>query len=260
VLTSDWVPVMASVLDRVLRAVMCIALATASQAFAGEFSVNPIRLDLRASARSGAIGVRNEGKEKLSFQLQAMSWSQDAEGKDQYAETQDLVFFPRILSVEAGEEGLVRVGAKNAVVESEKTYRLFIEELPGPVKTPQSGAQVNVLVRFGAPVFLAPVRAQDGLDITRVELAKAVLSLSARNTGNRHQIIRGVDVKVVDSDGKVIYSVTLADRYMLAGASKTFGSAIPIEHCAKAKSVAVEVKTDKASASQKLDITPAMCP
>ena len=40
-------------------------------AFAGEFSVNPIRLELGANVRSSVIGIKNEGRQKLSFQLQA---------------------------------------------------------------------------------------------------------------------------------------------------------------------------------------------
>ena len=45
-------------------------------AWSGEFVVDPIRLELSPSARSGVISVRNEGKDKLLFQMQAREWSQ----------------------------------------------------------------------------------------------------------------------------------------------------------------------------------------
>ena len=95
-----------------------------SQVWAGDFSVNPIRIDFGPGVRSSALSVRNEGKEKLGFQVEAMEWTQDAAGADQYAESRDLVYFPRILSVAPGEEGLIRVGVKAPVVPVEKTYRL----------------------------------------------------------------------------------------------------------------------------------------
>ena len=228
---------------------------------AGEFSVNPIRLELGTIVRSGLITVRNEGKTKLSFQLQSMEWTQDATGKDQYADSSDLVFFPKIMSVEPGEEGLIRVGIKNSVVPSERTYRLFIEELPGIAKTPDgASAQINVLIRFGAPIFVTPIKPQDSLDIEGVELAKGILTLSAKNSGNRHQVVEGIYLKGFDARGNEIYALTLADRYLLAGTSKTYKTTIAAYQCSKIVNLSIDFKTDKVSVPRKLDITRAMCP
>lgn len=242
-------------------AAWCGALLSCMPAVAGEFSVNPIRLELGAAARSGVIGVRNEGREPLSFQLQAMEWTQDATGQDQYADTQNLVFFPKIMTVEPGKEGLVRVGNKNAVLPTERTYRLFIEELPGIAKTPEGkSAQVNVLIRFGAPIFLTPLKPQDSLDIERFTLAKGTLTISAKNTGNRHQFVQGIQLKGTDDVGTEVYALTLADRYLLTGTAKTYTTAIAADQCAKVTSLTLEFKTDKLSVARKLDVTRAMCP
>lgn len=236
------------------------ALLWAGTALAGEFTVNPTRLDLGASARSGAVTVRNEGKHPLSFQLQAMEWAQDATGKDQYTEARDLIFFPKILTVEPGQEGVVRVGTRTPVVPTEKTYRLFIEELPGNSKDPDKpGVQITFLIRFGAPVFIAPVQPQDGLQVEGVGLANGELSLSARNTGNRHQIIKGIHLKGSDAAGKEVYSATLADRYLLAGAVKPFKTTIASDQCMTIAALEIEIKTDRLSATRKLDVTRAMC-
>lgn len=238
----------------------CGALLAFGPATAGEFSVNPIRLELGAAVRSGVIVVKNEGKEKLGFQLAAMEWTQDAEGKDQYADSADLIFFPKIMTVEPGQEGLIRVGAKKPVTPTEKTYRLFIEELPGPAKSPEkSGVNVNVLIRFGAPVFVNPLKAQDGLEIEGLSLAKAAAGFSAKNTGNRHQVVQGIHLKGKDAGGKEIYALTIADRYLLAGTNKPYSTVINVEQCLRMAALEVEVKTDKASATRKLDVTSAMC-
>lgn len=227
---------------------------------AGEFTVNPVRLELGAAARSGVILVKNEGKEKLAFQLQASEWSQDALGKDQYSETRDLIFFPKIMTIEPGEEGLVRVGTRAAVVQTEKTYRLFIEELPGAAKAAQgTGATLNVLIRFAAPIFVIPVNPADSADIASLALARGVLAMSVKNTGNRHQIIQGIQLAGVDAQGKEVYTMTLADRYLLAGATKSYSATIPADQCTKIAGLSVELKTDKVGVKRKLDITPAMC-
>ena len=233
----------------------------ATQLQAGEFVVSPIRLDLNTHSRSGVISVRNEGKEKLNFQLQATEWTQDAHGADQYDDTRDLVFFPKIMSVEPGEEGVVRVGARNLAVPTEKTYRLFIEELPGPAPADGDGksARINVLIRFGAPIFVAPIKPEDRLDVGNLEVSQGVLTLTVKNSGNRHQRVEGIQLTGTDLQGKEVYALTLADRYLLAGTTKSYTTAIPADQCAKIAGLTVELKTDKAGAGRQMPITRSMC-
>lgn len=252
---------MTSPIKDLVLAVLCSAVLASAPCHAGEFSVNPIRLELGTSVKSGVIAVKNEDKRKLNFQLQAMEWTQSADGKDQYADTPDLVFFPKILSIEPGQEGLIRVGTKTPVVATEKTYRLFIEELPGADQRPEgSAAQINVLIRFGAPVFVTPAKPQDSLDIESFHLSKGVVTIAAKNIGNRHQLVQGIDLKGTDSTGQEVFALTLADRYLLAGTAKSYTTLLSAAQCAKISSLALEFKTDKFSTARKLDVSRTMCP
>ena len=197
----------------------------------------------------------------MNFQLEAMEWTQDATGKDLYAGTRDLIFFPKIMTLEPGEEGIVRVGIRPGTLTTVKTYRLFIEELPGAKKEPQtSGAQINFLIRFGVPIFSAPSQPQDSLDIETLGMRKGAFELAVKNTGNRHQIVKGVQLKGLDAAGNQVYSLDIADRYLLAGTRKSYTSTIGGEQCQKIAVLAVEVKTDRLSEIRKLDVTRAMCP
>lgn len=230
-------------------------------AWAGDFSVNPIRVELGVGARSAAITVVNEGKEKLSFQLQGMEWTQDAAGADQYKETPDLVFFPKIMSVEAGQEAVIRLGLKPAAATSERTFRLFIEELPGRVTKPEGNvAQVNVLVRFGVPVFAAPARPQDALGIEGLELNKGQVSFAARNTGNRHHLFKSVKLEGRDAAGRRVYGLQIAERYLLASSVKSFSATLPPEACRQMVRLEVEVQTDKLTETRLLEVSSPMCP
>lgn len=235
-------------------------LAAASTAGAADFSVNPIRLEFGPNLRSAIFTVRNDGKERLGFQVDAMEWTQDATGADRYTETRDLIFFPKILAIEAGGEGIIRVGAKNVVLPAEKTYRVFIQEMPSSTQAAAAtGPQVTLLMRFGAPVFIAPAKPADSADITVLALTKGVLGLSVVNTGNRHQMIQGVNIKAADERGNEVFALTLADRYLLAGATKAFTASIPSDKCYQAATLTVEFKTDKLSLTRKLDVNRAMC-
>lgn len=233
-----------------------------SRAWAGgDFAIAPLRVDLGPGARSAAITVTNEGKERLNFQLDAKEWTQDAAGKDQYAETSELIFFPRLMSVEPGQEGIVRVGVKAAPAATEKSYRLFIEELPGLQRRPEgNGAVVNVLIRFGVPIFAAPIQPQDALAIESVEVKNGVVAVTARNAGNRRQVIQGVHLKGADRAGASVYGLDIADRQLLAGAARTYTASIPPEQCQNIAVLSIEVKTDKLSETRSLDVTRAMCP
>lgn len=239
---------------------LLVALAAADPLVAGEFSVNPVRLELGAAARSGAVEVRNEGSRDLGFQIDVKEWIQDAQGKDQYLDTADIVFFPKIMTVAPGQDRVIRVGAKAPVTATERTYRLFIEELPSNVERgPAKGAQINLLIRFGAPIFVGPVRPQDALALDQVALAQGELTLAVQNSGNRHQVIEGIHLRGVDAAGQQSYAATLADRYLLAGARKTFRSTIPQDRCVRLASIDVEVKTNRGSARQTVPVTPRMC-
>lgn len=242
------------------RAAAWLALAFLPAALAGEFSVNPIRVDLDARARSAAISVVNEGKEKLNFQLQAMDWTQDGAGADQYNETRDLVFFPKIMSVEAGQEAVIRVGLKAGAAASERSFRLFIEELPGVVKAPAGNvAQINVLIRFGVPIFAAPIQPRDGLGIEGLDLKNGLITFGARNTGNRHHVFKGIRLEGRDAAGQRVYGLEIADRYLLASSLKSFSTAVPPDQCRQLASLELEIQTDKLTENRKLEVSAPMC-
>lgn len=248
------------------RAVAALAgLVFACAPSQAQFAVSPIRLELGTNARSGAIAVRNEGKEAITFQVQSLAWTQDSEGKDRYEDSKDLVFFPKLMTVEPGQEGLIRIGTKTPAVPSEKTYRLFIEQLPAAAQAdakpagPRGSAQVNVLIRFGAPIFVGPVTPQDSAQFTAMSLSKGTLTLGIRNTGNRHQLVQGIEIKGTDAQGNEVYSLTLADRYLLAGTAKNYTAAIPPAECNRIAGLTVELKTDKLGLKNRLDVTRAMC-
>lgn len=238
----------------------CMALLWGAPAAAGEFSVNPVRLELGPAARSGAISVKNEGKHPLSFQLQAREWRQDADGKDEHVDTADLVFFPKIMTVEPGQEGVIRVGTRTPVVPTEKTYRLFIEELPSNVRPPEGpGAKINFLIRFGAPIFVGPAQPKDALELGTPTLAAGQLAFSARNDGNRHQMIQSIRIQGMDAQGQQVVSLALADRYILSGVSKPYLATIAPDQCQKLAALEVGLTTDKQEVKRRIEVTRSMC-
>jgi len=225
--------------------------------YSGEFRVMPIRLDFDRGAKSGVITVVNEGEEKLHVQMKAFEWSQDADGKDKYVETNDIIFFPRMMMLEKKEERILRAGIKIPATTKEKTYRLFIEEIPGPRKA--EGVNVAIAIRFGVPIFVKPFKEDAKGGIEKIELSKGVLNVHVKNTGNVHFIINSVNIKGRNVKEEEVFSKELSGWYLLNNVSRTYTTPIPGEFCKNIAKLDIEVKTNRFNFNGKLDVVQAMC-
>lgn len=230
-------------------------------AVSGEFSISPVRLELGGTARSGALVVRNDDQSPLSFRIRGASWTQDPQGVDTYADSPDLIYFPKLVVVEPGKEAVIRVGLRQPLVPVEKTYRLFIEELPLAKTTgaAATGSEVRVLIHFGVPVFVVPVKPVDGLEFGSVEVSKSSARLSLKNTGNQHQTVQGIQFLGSDSKGVQTFATTVTDRYLLSGTTKTYTVKIPEDQCLRLASFGFDVQTNKSELRRSIDLTPSMC-
>lgn len=245
-------------LTRLISLVAFILFLPASYAHAGEFRVTPIRLDFEKGAKSGVISVSNEGEEGLNLQIKAMEWTQDGDGKDIYTETEDIIFYPKIMALQKEEKRVLRVGIKMPPPPREKTYRLFIEEIPEPKKK-EEGMAVSIAVRFGAPIFIKPVKEDLSGEIAKVELSKGMLKALARNTGNSHFVINSVNIIGKNPAGQDVFTKEIAGWYLLAGASRSYSAEIPAETCPSVERVEVEVITAKFSFRGELKVSGEMC-
>jgi fimbrial chaperone protein len=228
-----------------------------ADAGSGEWRVTPIRLDFGREAKSGVITVINEKAEKLQVQLKAMEWTQDAEGKDLYAETNDILFFPRILIFDKAEERIVRAGIRMPSVAREKTYRLFLEEIPEPKKA--EGVNVAFAIRFGVPIFIKPLKEEAKGEIEKIEMSKGTIDARVKNTGNLHFIIHSVIVKGKNRSGAEIFSTEHGGWYLLAGASRVYTTSLPQGVCPELARIAVAVKTDKVPLTGEVAVDKTMC-
>ena len=228
------------------------------QAYSSEWRVAPIRLDFDQGTKSGVITVSNDSSEKVHLQIKAAEWVQDAEGKDKYSDTSDLVYFPKIMILDKNEEKVLRTGIKASSVEKEKTYRLFIEEIPQPSKA--EGASVAVAIRFGVPIFIKPEKEEVRGAIEKIEMSKGVLKAVVKNSGNVHLMIVSINIKGNNKEGNEVYSKELSGWYLLNGSSRTYSTDIPQDKCKELEKVSIEVRTkEEINFNRKLDVDKEMC-
>lgn len=241
--------------------VAALALAAWAPALlAAEFAILPLKVALDRNTRSTEIVVRNDDRAPLRMQLQAMSWRQDADGKDQYEPAEGLIFFPRALEIPAGESRVVRVGVRAAPVTREETYRLFFEQLPPAEPTPApTGATLRVLLRIGVPVFVAPAQIDRKPEIPRLDLTAGRMQATLANAGNVHFVTDRVELTALASDGSKLFSQPFQERYFLAGVAKPLQFEVPRELCPKVAAVEATAVGENLDIRRRVDINPGAC-
>lgn len=226
--------------------------------FCAEWRVAPIRLDLDRINKSGSITISNDGEEKLNVQLKAYEWAQDGQGKDRYSETSDIIFLPKIATIDKKGEQVVRVGIKLPATAQEKTYRLFVEEIPQPRKD-QAGTNIAIAIRFGVPIFSKPLKEEAKGEIAKLELAKGVANVTVSNAGNTHFHIATITLRGKNAAGEAVFTKELSGWYLLSGVSRLYSVQIPPDDCSRASRLEVEIKTDRMGLQGALNLDRAMC-
>lgn len=225
---------------------------------AGNWRVVPVRVDLDRSTRSSTIRVANSGEQPVRFQISAMEWSQTADGEDRYAETGELLVFPRLATIAAGQDQILRIGLKRPALDNEKAYRVFIEEIP-QAKSPE-GVGVAVAVRFGVPVFVAPLQTTVKAHLAEVtQQPGGTLAFTIRNEGNVNLRLHRLMLSGLNAAGQPLFSREIKPWYLLAGTRRDYRETLTGEQCRSAARLLVEVETDKTNLRQEIPLRPELC-
>ncbi len=194
---------------------LTIALACAVDAWAGAFSVNPVRVELSAQRSSAVVQVENSSSNEVTIEARTFAWSQ-ADGKDQLSPTREVIVTPQVFRLKAGATQLVRIGAlRKPDPNKELAYRLMLEEIPPPPSPLTKGLQVAL--RVSIPVFLKPpIEAADKINVVIRRENLQQLRLSFTNSGNASAALSHLMVAYEDSPEQAIAGQS-GVTYLLAG-------------------------------------------
>jgi len=247
----------------VLRLLVAVAMATVvlgagprgSLARAATFTVDPTQIFLFSRTGSVLFTLHNESTETLSFQLSVFAWAQSNSGEMQLQPTQDIVFYPPLLTLKPSETRRVRVGTATSFDVREKTYRLFVEELP-PTDAPKG---VRVLTKMGIPIFLRPAKEVATASLIDVRQQDGMLKFTLANQGTVHVVPRSVKVSG-RAGSTTAFETTLDSWYVLAGGRRDFEMALPKNGCAQVTSIAVDVQFESGQVQEQLQTPNGACP
>jgi fimbrial chaperone protein len=226
-----------------LALLLASLLGLSSRAEASSFSVTPIKITLSGREQSALLTLLNQSDEEVRFKIATHEWKQSPKGEMELHDTKDIVIFPTMLTLGPKQERKLRVGTVVPPGPSERSYRVFVEELP-PLKSPkaESQSQVRVLTKMGIPIFIEPVRpALSGL-VDGLTVAKGTLGFAVKNTGNLHFLAQTIQIKALDAASATVFEKKLDGWYVLAGGTRLWEVEIPKEACAKSKVFTVDVQ------------------
>jgi len=236
-----------------ILAALALACAAPGAAVAGGLSISPVTIDFHTGERARAIEVSNPGDAPIDVQVRLFGWRVD-QGGEHYTPSADVGFSPPMFRLEPGQRQVVRLALQRPPEGRELSYRLFVDQLPGP---PREGGEVQMPVRMVLPVFIAAAK---GAEVAR-PAADARLEWRARRigaTGRVQLIAQNLDVRRVKlvnlalgSEPKILIQKGLAG-YVLAGQERAWDLPDP----GPARMLTVSAETDEAPLSAHVAIAP----
>lgn len=245
---------MQPVIRRLAAVVLFVGLACSQvEAGGGRFTVNPTLVAFSHEASSVLVSLANESEESMRFQLSVFAWDQAPDGEMKLGPTEDIVFFPQMLALAPGESRNIRVAALVPPEAAERSYRLFIEELPSSQAERKPGA-VQMLTRVGIPIFIAAHAAVEAAELRDLSREGQALSFSLANIGTTHFVPEAISVKALGHDGTVLGERTVTAWYVLAGGLRTFTTDLPGLAASNAAEVVVEARYAGKTVTRRLDL------
>ncbi len=216
-MSRSWVR---DILGLTLATVLMSGATPASAQGGGGLQVSPIRLDLGAKQRGGALTLTNTSESRRTVQVDVVAWSQK-DGEDVYTPSRELLANPPLFFLEPGAAQVVRVGLAASVQPAsvERPYRVFLREVPED--KPVESSALRVVVRLGVPVFVSPATPIAGKPQWSAHLQKdGSVAIALDNPGTAH--LRAAQVRLLPEQGSEVLGADPSLRYALTGSRQTW--------------------------------------
>lgn len=166
-------------------------------AFAGSYTVDPVRIWLSAREPLASMAVHNTGGQPTVVQVETSRWSQSS-GQMVLEPTGEVLATPPIFTIPPGGTQLIRLGLRRPVdAHRELTYRVILHEV---LSRDPDGAGLRVALDLSIPVFVKPrVPCAPSLHWQLSRGTKGELRLHIANTGTAHIRLETVEIAAADT-------------------------------------------------------------
>jgi fimbrial chaperone protein len=163
-------------------------------ASAAGLAIAPVRLDIAADAHAEVLTVSSQDSAPLEVQVRALAWSQQGT-QDSYAPGDDIIVSPPRFTLAAGAQQLVRVYRRGEAPAQERSFRVFIDQLPDAA----APGTVQLPLRLVVPLFVAGTESAQASLQWRAARSDDGLRLEIANRGNVHVRIASLALAPADA-------------------------------------------------------------
>jgi fimbrial chaperone protein len=122
---------------------------------AGALNVSPTKFNLSAQQTTAVLTLTNQSDTPDIVQIQAYLWTRNNK-QDVYTKTQDLLISPPIITIPPHTAQIIRIMLRRAPdPKNQLRYRIYAQEIPS--RHPDKPAGIQIALRFGIPVYVAPL-------------------------------------------------------------------------------------------------------
>jgi P pilus assembly chaperone PapD len=178
------------------KGLLAAVLMTVAIAQATAFSFSPMSVSIAAAGLNSIVTFRliNESDQPIAVIIKTMTRKADSDGTEiNEPSDKDFLVFPARLSVPAKSSQNIKVQYRgNPNLKAEACYRIIAEQLPVDF-TKQSSSGVDIIVRYVASLYVAPVNVKPMMILASATGAekdgKKGLIVILKNEGTRHALL-----------------------------------------------------------------------
>ena len=204
---------------KILAAAVLVVAGCIVPAWAGVFSVTPVRIFMQPRDRAIAVTVTNEGDDELVMQADVYTWKQKPDGTDELTLSDDLILSPPILKIPGKSRQVVRLARLTPPGAADQlTYRMILREIP-EAHPADKKIQLQIALAFSLPVFITPPTAKRDLSCTVARAAPDAVGVRCENRGSAYAQPR--DLTLMDAAGAKVASLE-SGTYLLPGVTRAY--------------------------------------
>jgi len=215
------------------------------------FSLVPMSATFTPKGNGSAksFRVENESSNRVAFQISMQTRDMNEAGEENLKPAGELfTVFPPQGVIAPGQSQTVRVVWKGpGDPTNEIAFRLIAEELPVDFQLEKDKAQIRVLVRYMAALYVRPSNARADLRITSFERTETnTFLMTVTNGGNAHQALVEPELTLIDSQGRARTLAaeqiqSIAGQNILAHHTRRFVVTLPAEFSERAYQAQVKI-------------------
>jgi fimbrial chaperone protein len=181
-----------------------LGLGLVTGAWAGQFSVTPVRIFVAPRDRAAAVTVTNESNDPLVMQADVYVWKQKPNGEDELTPSEDLFLSPPILKLAPNARQVVRLAMLHPPKSGRQlTYRMIVREIPEATEAKKS-VELRIALAFSLPIFITPPGAKPQLGCSVERGAANMVRAVCQNSGTAY--VQPRDFTLTAADGTKIAS------------------------------------------------------